>query len=88
MITIAIALCPRGEVQERVVNQAMEAVEKIEGVVKGKKLFGGESIGYLVISLGWMSYWLPVRPGPGPGQEGHLPRAPICAGPIYDTNII
>ena len=60
MITIAIALCARGEVQERAVNQAMEAVEKIEGVVKGKKLFGGESIGYLDICLGWMSYWLPV----------------------------
>ena len=60
MITASIALCARGEVQERAVNQAMEAVEKIEGVVKGKKLFGGESIGYLDICLGWMSYWLPV----------------------------
>ena len=28
------------------------------------------------------------RPGPGLGQEGHLPRAPTCPGPIYDTNII
>ena len=60
MITASIALCARGEEQERAVNQAMESVEKIEGVVKGKKLFGGESIGYLDICLGWMSYWLPV----------------------------
>ena len=60
MITASIAICARGEEQERTVNQAMEAVEKIEGVVKGKKLFGGESIGYLDICLGWMSYWLPV----------------------------
>ena len=22
------------------------------------------------------------RPGPGPGQEGHLPRAPRAGGPI------
>ena len=51
MITASIALCPRGEEQERAVNQAMEAVEKIEGVVNGKKLFGGESIGYLDICL-------------------------------------
>ena len=33
---------------------------KDKGVVKGKKLFGGESIGYMNICLGWMYYWLPV----------------------------
>ena len=28
------------------------------------------------------------RTGPEPGQEGHLPRALTCPGPIHDTNII
>ena len=28
------------------------------------------------------------RPGHGLRQEGHLPRASTCSGPIYDTNII
>ena len=26
---------------------------------------------------------IPLRPGPGPGLEGHPPRAPTCPGPIY-----
>ncbi|WJZ87339.1 hypothetical protein VitviT2T_006726 [Vitis vinifera] len=52
--------CSRGEERERAANLAMETVEKIEELVKGKKLFGGESIGYLDICLGWLSYWLPI----------------------------
>ena len=29
-----------------------------------------------------------IRPGPEPGQEGHLPMAPTIPGPIYDANDI
>ncbi|KAM7485353.1 hypothetical protein LguiA_001362 [Lonicera macranthoides] len=39
---------------------AVEALERIEGELKGKIFFGGESIGYLDLALGWISYWLPV----------------------------
>ena len=28
------------------------------------------------------------RPGPGAGQEGQLPRAPTCLGPIYNNIIL
>lgn len=55
-----MGICSRGEERERAAKLAMEAVEKIEELVKGKKLFGGESIGYLDICLGWISYWLPI----------------------------
>ncbi|KAF7146671.1 hypothetical protein RHSIM_Rhsim04G0181300 [Rhododendron simsii] len=43
------------------IKQAVESLEKIEQeLIRGKsKFFGGESIGYLDIALGWISYWLP-----------------------------
>ncbi|XP_062167578.1 probable glutathione S-transferase [Alnus glutinosa] len=54
------AMCSLGEEKEKAVKLAIEAMEKIEEEIKGKKFFGGESIGYLDIALGWISYWLPV----------------------------
>ncbi|XP_059447618.1 probable glutathione S-transferase [Corylus avellana] len=54
------ALCSLGEEKERALKLAIEAMEKIEEEIKGKEFFGGESIGYLDIALGWISYWLPV----------------------------
>ncbi|KAI4345789.1 hypothetical protein L6164_012883 [Bauhinia variegata] len=55
-----IAMCSSGEDKEKGVNIAREAAEKLEEEIKGKKFFGGESIGFLDIALGWISYWLPV----------------------------
>ncbi|RDX63664.1 putative glutathione S-transferase, partial [Mucuna pruriens] len=55
-----IAMCSRGDEQENAVKVAIEAMEKIEEEIKGKKYFGGENIGYLDIALGWISYWIPV----------------------------
>ncbi|KAI8560932.1 hypothetical protein RHMOL_Rhmol04G0294700 [Rhododendron molle] len=57
-----MALCSQGDEKEIALKQAMEAVEKIEEELKGKKskFFGGESIGYLDLVLGWISYTLPV----------------------------
>ncbi|CAL0325016.1 unnamed protein product [Lupinus luteus] len=56
-----IAMCSSGDVQEKALNIARDAMEKIEEEIKGlKKFFGGEDIGYLDIALGWISYWLPV----------------------------
>ncbi|KAL9401360.1 hypothetical protein Peur_005209 [Populus x canadensis] len=53
-------MCSRGEEKEKAAKLTVDAIEKIEGELKGKQFFGGESIGYLDIALGWMSYWLPV----------------------------
>uniref|UniRef100_A0A5B7BQF1 Probable glutathione S-transferase n=1 Tax=Davidia involucrata TaxID=16924 RepID=A0A5B7BQF1_DAVIN len=55
-----IALRSQGDEKERAVKLSTEALEKIEGELKGKKFFGGETIGYLDLALGWISYWLPV----------------------------
>ncbi|XP_058209408.1 glutathione S-transferase U8-like [Rhododendron vialii] len=56
------AMCTEGEDKEAYLKEAVECLEKIEQeLIKGKsKFFGGESIGYLDIALGWISYWLPV----------------------------
>ncbi|KAM7488423.1 hypothetical protein LguiB_025907 [Lonicera macranthoides] len=48
------------KVKAEKITIAMEALERIEGELKGKSFFGGESIGYLDLALGWISYWLPV----------------------------
>lgn len=55
------ALCSLGEEKERAVKLTMEAMEHIEGEMKEiNNFFGGESIGYLDIVMGWMAHWLPV----------------------------
>ncbi|KAF3456504.1 hypothetical protein FNV43_RR01156 [Rhamnella rubrinervis] len=57
------ALCSIGEEEkEKAVELTKEALEHIEGELKGKKnkFFGGDEIGYLDIAIGWISYWLPV----------------------------
>ncbi|KAG5554322.1 hypothetical protein RHGRI_011993 [Rhododendron griersonianum] len=56
------ALWTVGEDKEMHLKEAVESLQKIEQeLIKGKsKFFGGESIGYLDIALGWISYWLPV----------------------------
>ncbi|MED6157336.1 hypothetical protein PIB30_022303 [Stylosanthes scabra] len=55
-----IAMRSSGKEQEKAVNEAREAVEKIEQEIKGKRFFGGDNIGYLDIALGWISYWIPA----------------------------
>lgn len=50
----------RGEEKEKLVKSTIEEFEKIEEEIKGKKFFGGESLGFLDIALGWISYWLPL----------------------------
>ncbi|XP_031251095.1 probable glutathione S-transferase [Pistacia vera] len=53
-------LFSEGEQQEEAVKQAKEALEVLEEEVKGKKLFGGDTIGLIDITLGWISPWLGV----------------------------
>ncbi|CAL5416470.1 unnamed protein product [Camellia sinensis] len=58
---IWMAMCSEGDEKERALKASIEAIEKIETELKGKtQFFGGESIGYLDLALGWISYWLPV----------------------------
>lgn len=55
-----LVLCSEGEQQERAVKLAMENLEKIEEKLNGKSFFGGDTIGYLDLILGFVSYILPV----------------------------
>lgn len=57
------AMCSIEEKEkEEAVKLTKEALEHIEGELKGKKnkFFGGDEIGYVDIAIGWISYWLPV----------------------------
>ncbi|KAL4277705.1 hypothetical protein AHAS_Ahas20G0333900 [Arachis hypogaea] len=55
-----MAMRSSGEEQEKAVNEAREAVEKLEEEIKGKRFFGRDYIGFLDIAIGWISYWIPV----------------------------
>ncbi|XP_057488981.1 glutathione transferase GST 23-like [Actinidia eriantha] len=51
----------QGDGKKLHLQSAIEDLEKIEGVLKGKDtFFGGENIGYLDLVLGWITYMLPV----------------------------
>ncbi|KAK1390652.1 Glutathione transferase [Heracleum sosnowskyi] len=54
------AMLSQGKEKEKLVKSIIEEFEKIEEEIKGRKFFGGESIGFLDIALGWISFWLPV----------------------------
>ncbi|KAI8021224.1 putative glutathione S-transferase [Camellia lanceoleosa] len=49
-----------GEQQENEVKNAKEALESIEGELKGKKFFGGETIGYLDLVMGFIAIGLDI----------------------------
>ncbi|KAI3469775.1 hypothetical protein Pfo_026438 [Paulownia fortunei] len=55
-----LALCSEGEKQGRAVKVAIEALEKLEEMLKGKSFFGGDTIGYLDLIIGFVSYMLPA----------------------------
>ncbi|KAF2288062.1 hypothetical protein P3X46_008115 [Hevea brasiliensis] len=52
----------QGEQQQQDVKKATEALEILEGElkIKGKRFFGGETLGIVDIMLGWISIWLGV----------------------------
>ncbi|KAF7144592.1 hypothetical protein RHSIM_Rhsim04G0181400 [Rhododendron simsii] len=76
------AMCTEGEDKEAYLKEAVECLEKIEQeLIKGKsKFFGGESIGYLDIAIGWISYWLPVWEEIGSMTIGDPIQFPATAG--------
>ncbi|MBA0794126.1 hypothetical protein Gohar_018484 [Gossypium harknessii] len=47
-----------GEELKKEIKQVSEAMEVLEGMLKGKKFFGGEKIGFLDITFGWIAIWL------------------------------
>ncbi|XP_050223684.1 probable glutathione S-transferase [Mercurialis annua] len=53
-------LTKEAEEQENALIQARENLKFLEEELIGKKFFGGDSIGYLDIALGWLSNLIPV----------------------------
>ncbi|XP_037491645.1 glutathione S-transferase U8, partial [Jatropha curcas] len=53
-------IATEGEAQQKEVKQAIEAFEVLEREIKGKKFFGGETVGFVDIVLGWITIWLEV----------------------------
>ncbi|WJX53251.1 glutathione transferase [Trifolium repens] len=46
-----VAMCSSGEQQEKALKLAREALEKIEEELNGKKFFGGDTMGTLILLL-------------------------------------
>lgn len=49
-----------GEAQREVVREAQQCLKTLEKALEGKKFFGGDTIGYLDVVVGWYAYWLPI----------------------------
>ncbi|KAF8392192.1 hypothetical protein HHK36_022534 [Tetracentron sinense] len=58
--SFAALVLSHGEEQDKALKQTIEYLEIINGELKGKKFFGGETIGYLDLVMGWIPHWLPV----------------------------
>ncbi|KAF8394003.1 hypothetical protein HHK36_020205 [Tetracentron sinense] len=52
------AFCTEGHGQEKAVESAIETLRILDKQVKGKKFFGGETIGFLDLVVGWIPHWL------------------------------
>ncbi|OMP02857.1 hypothetical protein CCACVL1_02680, partial [Corchorus capsularis] len=40
------------------IKQVSNALQLLEEMLKGKKFFGGEKVGFLDIAFGWITIWL------------------------------
>ncbi|KAK1280267.1 hypothetical protein QJS04_geneDACA017689 [Acorus gramineus] len=54
-----------GETQKGAIEEAKECLRTLEGGLKegglkGRKFFGGETIGFVDIVTGWIAYWVPM----------------------------
>ncbi|KAL5994904.1 hypothetical protein ACLOJK_024961 [Asimina triloba] len=53
-------LSETGAAQEKALKEAKESLKTLEEALHGNKFFGGDSIGFLDIANGWLSYWIPL----------------------------
>ncbi|KAL6175643.1 hypothetical protein ACLB2K_052282 [Fragaria x ananassa] len=60
LIAVWGAFTAEGEEKEKAIKSALEPLAYLEQQIQGKKLFGGEKIGYLDLVVGWLSQWLNV----------------------------
>ncbi|XXG50754.1 hypothetical protein AAC387_Pa02g4693 [Persea americana] len=49
-----------GEEKVKAAKEAQETLKPLEELLKEKRFFGGQTIGYLDIAFGWMAIWLPL----------------------------
>ncbi|KAF8377335.1 hypothetical protein HHK36_030712 [Tetracentron sinense] len=49
-----------GEEQEKCTKEARENLKTLETALKGRKFFGGETIGFVDIAVGWLGYWIRI----------------------------
>ncbi|XP_077214327.1 glutathione transferase GST 23-like [Tasmannia lanceolata] len=54
------AFCKLGEEQEKFVKEAKENLRTLEEGLKGKKFFGGETMGFADVFAGWIPFWVRV----------------------------
>ncbi|KAK3030163.1 hypothetical protein RJ639_039640 [Escallonia herrerae] len=49
-----------GEEQDKVAKEARENLKPLESALEGKRFFGGETIGFGDIAIGWMGIWTQI----------------------------
>ncbi|XP_010939723.1 glutathione transferase GST 23-like [Elaeis guineensis] len=49
-----------GEQQQKALQEAQELFKTLEEALKGKKFFGGETIGFVDIAAGWLPCWVRI----------------------------
>ncbi|KAJ9174835.1 hypothetical protein P3X46_013436 [Hevea brasiliensis] len=55
-----VALTKQGKEQEEAILSIIESLKYLEEELKGKKFFGGETIGLADLALGWIAYYMDV----------------------------
>ncbi|XP_072980454.1 glutathione transferase GST 23-like [Typha angustifolia] len=49
-----------GEAQMKALQETKESFKSLEKALEGKKFFGGETIGYLDVVVGWFPFWVRI----------------------------
>ncbi|XVF42841.1 hypothetical protein PTKIN_Ptkin01aG0397800 [Pterospermum kingtungense] len=49
-----------GQQRQMEIKKVSDAMEIVEGMLQGKKFFGGKKIGFLDIAFGWIAIWFPA----------------------------
>ncbi|XP_068661796.1 glutathione transferase GST 23-like [Aristolochia californica] len=59
-VSVRAAFHSEGEKRDEGIEASLEALKILEGELQGKKFFGGETIGYLDLVVGWIPLCLPI----------------------------